>query len=160
MRACPENAERLLSYGRLVAVFPEGDKGATKPFARRYELQRFGRGGYVKLALRTRAQIVPVAVVGAEEAHPMLFSTDRLAKLFGLSWLPVTPTFPWLGPLGLVPLPSRWVILFGEPISLEDEPAGAEHDDVLVGRLNEEIRASVQDLVRKALSLRPAPYFG
>jgi 1-acyl-sn-glycerol-3-phosphate acyltransferase len=160
IRACPENAERLLAEDKLLAVFPEGEKGIAKPFASRYELQRFGRGGYVKLALRTRALIVPTAIVGAEEAHPMLFSTTRIAKLFGLSYLPVTATFPWLGPLGLLPLPSRWVILFGEPIDLSREPADAENDEVLVSRVNDEVRAAVQDLLRKALSLRPQPYFG
>jgi 1-acyl-sn-glycerol-3-phosphate acyltransferase len=160
IRACPENGERLLGEGKLVAVFPEGEKGIAKPFARRYELQRFGRGGYVKLALRMKAPIVPTAIVGAEEAHPMLFSTTRVAKLFGLSYLPVTATFPWLGPLGLMPLPSRWVILFGEPIDLSHEPAGAENDEVLVSRLNDEVRGAVADLLRKALSLRPQPYLG
>ena len=160
IRACPENGERLLAAEKLLAVFPEGEKGIAKPFSRRYELQRFGRGGYVKLALRMKAPIVPTAIVGAEEAHPMLFSTTRIAKLFGLSYLPVTATFPWLGPLGLVPLPSRWVILFGEPIDLTGEREGAEHDDVLVSRLSDEVRAAVADLLRKALSLRPQPYFG
>jgi 1-acyl-sn-glycerol-3-phosphate acyltransferase len=160
IRACPENAERLLRDERLVAVFPEGDKGIAKPFSRRYELQRFGRGGYVKLALRMRAPIVPTAIVGAEEAHPMLFSTNRIAKLFGLKYLPFTATFPWLGPLGLLPLPSRWVILFGEPIDLSHEPASAAEDEVLVSRINDEVRGAVSDLLRKALSLRPQPYFG
>ncbi len=160
IRACPENGERLLAAEKLVAVFPEGEKGIAKPFSRRYELQRFGRGGYVKLALRTKAPIVPTAIVGAEEAHPMLFSTTRIAKLFGLSYLPVTATFPWLGPIGLVPLPSRWVILFGEPIDLGREPEGAEHDEVLVSRLSDEVRAAVAALLRKALSLRPQPYLG
>ncbi len=158
IRACPENAERLLSDGNLIAVFPEGDKGISKPFGRRYELQRFGRGGYVKLALRMRTPIVPTAIIGAEEAHPMMFSTQRIAKLFGLSYLPVTATFPWLGPLGLLPLPSRWVILFGEPIDVSGEPASAAEDEVLVSRINDEVREAVQALLRKALSLRPQPY--
>ena len=158
IRACPENAERLLGDGNLIAVFPEGDKGISKPFARRYELQRFGRGGYVKLALRMRSPIVPTAIIGAEEAHPMMFSTQRIAKLFGLSYLPFTATFPWLGPLGLLPLPSRWVVLFGEPIDVSSEPASAAEDEVLVSRINDEVRESVQGLLRKALSLRPQPY--
>jgi 1-acyl-sn-glycerol-3-phosphate acyltransferase len=158
IRACPENAERLLGDGNLIAVFPEGDKGISKPFARRYELQRFGRGGYVKLALRMRSPIVPTAIIGAEEAHPMMFSTQRIAKLFGLNYLPFTATFPWLGPLGLLPLPSRWVILFGEPIDVSSEPASAAEDEVLVSRINDEVRESVQGLLRKALSLRPQPY--
>ncbi len=158
VRACPENAERLLASESLLAVFPEGDKGVAKPFAQRYELQRFGRGGYVRLALRTRTPIIPTAIVGAEETHPMLFPTSRLAKLVGVPFLPVTATFPWLGPLGLVPLPSRWVIWVGEPIDLSREPPGAEDDPLAVQRISDEVRNAVSTLLRRALALRPAPF--
>ncbi len=158
VRACPENAERLLADDALVAVFPEGDKGVSKPFARRYELQRFGRGGYVRLALRTRTPIVPVAIVGAEEAHPTIFSMRRAAKLFGVPFLPVTATFPWLGPIGLVPLPSRWVIVFGEPIDLARHPAGTEDDPIAVQRISDDVRNAVQSLLTQALSLRPSTF--
>ncbi|AKF06001.1 lysophospholipid acyltransferase family protein [Sandaracinus amylolyticus] len=155
VRACPENAERMLARDMLVAVFPEGEKGLGKPFGKRYELQRFGRGGYVKLALRTRTPIVPTAIVGSEEAHPLLFRTGALARLVGLPFLPITPTFPWLGPVGLVPLPSRWVILCGEPIHLDD----ADPDDpIAVAHLNDRVRGAVQDLVRRALDLRERPF--
>lgn len=158
VRACPENAERLLADEALVAVFPEGDKGATKPFSRRYELQRFGRGGFVRLALRTRTPILPVAIVGAEEAHPTLFSLQRVGKLFGLPFLPVTSTFPWLGPLGLVPLPSRWVILFGEPIDVAAHPPGTEDDPIAVQRISEDVRTAVQSLLTRALAMRPSTF--
>lgn len=158
VRACPENALRLLEDDALVAVFPEGDKGVSKPFAKRYELQRFGRGGYVRLALRTRTPIVPVAIVGAEEAHPTLFSLRRTAKLFGVPFLPVTATFPWLGPLGLVPLPSRWVIVFGEPIDLADRPEGTEDDPIAVQRISDDVRSAVQSLLTRALSLRTSTF--
>jgi 1-acyl-sn-glycerol-3-phosphate acyltransferase len=158
VRACPENAERLLVRGKLVAVFPEGEKGLGKPWAKRYEIQRFGRGGFVKLALRTRTPIVPVGIVGSEETHPLLFRTDRWARLLGVPFLPVTPTFPWLGPLGLVPLPSRWVIRFGAPIDLSDEPAGSEHDPVRVQHLGEEVRSAVQALVKRGLEERPRAF--
>jgi 1-acyl-sn-glycerol-3-phosphate acyltransferase len=157
VRACPENAERLLAKESLVAVFPEGEKGVGKPFTDRYELQRFGRGGYVKLAIRTKTPIVPTAIVGSEEAHPMLFRTGAIAKLVGLPFLPVTPTFPWLGPLGLVPLPTRWAILCGEPIHLEDED-GDPDDPILVAHLNDRVRTAVQELVRRALQLRGQPF--
>ncbi|UJR81306.1 lysophospholipid acyltransferase family protein [Sandaracinus amylolyticus] len=151
VRACPENAERMLARDMLVAVFPEGEKGLGKPFGQRYELQRFGRGGYVKLALRTRTPIVPTAIVGSEEAYPLLFRSGAIARLVGLPFLPITPTFPWLGPVGLVPLPSRWVILCGEPIHLED----ADPDDpIAVAHLNDRVRGAVQDLVRRALDMR------
>ncbi|MDQ3034999.1 MAG: acyltransferase family protein, partial [Myxococcota bacterium] len=155
VRACPENADRLLAQDKLVAVFPEGEKGVGKPFRQRYELQRFGRGGYIKLALRTRTPIVPTAIIGSEEAHPLLFRTASLARLVGLPFLPVTPTFPLLGPVGLVPLPSRWVILCGEPVHLDDADAD---DPIAVTRLNDRIRSAVQDLVRRALDMRERPY--
>jgi 1-acyl-sn-glycerol-3-phosphate acyltransferase len=149
VRACQENAERLLRHDRVVGVFPEGVKGIAKSMGQRYELQRFGRGGHVKLALRTRTPIVPVAIVGSEETHPLL-PTGLLAKLLNVSFLPVTPTFPWLGPLGLIPLPAKWTISFLEPIDVAHYGADAAEDDVLVGRLNEKIRTMIQD----ELSLR------
>ncbi|MFO0711515.1 MAG: 1-acyl-sn-glycerol-3-phosphate acyltransferase [Sandaracinus sp.] len=158
VRACPENAERLLAEDKLVAVFPEGEKGLGKPWAHRYEIQRFGRGGFVKLALRMKAPIVPVAIVGSEETHPLLFRTDRLARLFGVPFLPITPTFPLLGPLGLVPLPSRWVLRFGKPIDLGDEPESTLHDPVRILHLTEEVRSAVQALVKRALEDRPAAF--
>ena len=158
VRACPENAERLLAEEKLVAVFPEGEKGLGKPWANRYEIQRFGRGGFVKLALRTRTPIIPVAIVGSEETHPTLLRTDRLARLLGVPFLPITPTFPFLGPLGLVPLPSRWVLRFGKPIELGEEPERTQHDPVRVQHLTEEIRSAVQALVKRALEDRPSTF--
>ena len=116
VRACRENAERLLRTGRSVIAFPEGAKGAAKVFRQRYRVQRFGRGGVVRTALALGAPLVPVAVVGAEEAHPVLFKMETAARAVGLPFIPVTPTFPALGPLGVVPLPSKWSIAFGAPI--------------------------------------------
>jgi 1-acyl-sn-glycerol-3-phosphate acyltransferase len=148
VRACPENAERLLAKGELVAVFPEGVKGMGKLWRDRYRLQRFGRGGFVKLALRSRAPIVPVAVVGAEEALPMLGKVTWFTKTIGLPYVPVTPIFPWLGPAGLLPLPSKWLVEFGAPIDLAAEygPDAAE-DRLLVNRLADQVRAGIQDMV-------------
>ena len=103
--ASPHNAARLLEQDELVMVFPEGVKGTGKPFSERYRLQRFGRGGFVEVALRTGAPIVPVAVVGSEEIYPKLGDAKPLARAIGAPFVPITPTFPWLGPLGLVPLP-------------------------------------------------------
>ena len=113
--ASPYNAMRLLEQEQLVAVFPEGVKGTSKDFKDRYRLQRFGRGGFVELALRTRSPIIPVAVVGSEEIYPKI-GESWLAKLTGAPFVPVTPTFPLLGPLGAVPLPSKWRIEFCDPI--------------------------------------------
>jgi 1-acyl-sn-glycerol-3-phosphate acyltransferase len=155
VRACRENAERLLATGRSVVAFPEGVKGAAKTFRDRYRLQRFGRGGAVRLALAAGVPIVPVAIVGAEETHPILFKVATPARALGLPFLPVTPTFPWLGPLGALPLPSKWVISFGEPLAAASERAAEQAgDDLLVARLTEELRSEVQRLVKEALRIR------
>ena len=146
VRACAENAERLLRTGRSVLAFPEGQKGALKPYRDRYRLQRFARGGFVSIALRQRATIVPVAVVGAEEVHPILFQSSFAERFLGLP-LPVTPTFPWLGPLGLVPLPSRWRIRFGRPIRFDDVPLERAEDPLFVNRTRELVRGNVQSLL-------------
>lgn len=160
VRANPENAERLLARDELVAVFPEGIQGIGKLYRQRYQLQRFGRGGYVKLALRTGAVIIPTAIVGAEETNPLLLKLGWLSKLTGLPYLPVTPTFPWFGPLGLVPLPSKWKIVFGAPIDLSEHgPEGAE-DAILVNRLNERVRNTIQTMVDGALASRDSVLFG
>ena len=154
VRACRENAERLLETGRSVVAFPEGVKGAAKTFRDRYRLQRFGRGGAVRLALAADVPVVPVAIVGAEEAHPILFKVETPARALGLPFLPVTPTFPWLGPLGALPLPSKWVISFGEPLGAAPRGVEAASDDLLVARLTEELRGEVQRLVKEALRIR------
>ena len=158
VRADPENAERLLHKDELVAVFPEGEKGMGKLWKDRYKLQRFGRGGFVKLALRTRSPIIPVAVVGAEEAAPMLGKVTWFAKNIGIPWIPVTPTFPWFGPTGLLPLPSKWHIRFGEPIDLGAQyGASAADDRLLVNRLADQIRSQIQEMVEDLISKRRSP---
>jgi 1-acyl-sn-glycerol-3-phosphate acyltransferase len=154
VRACRENAQRLLSKGRRVIAFPEGVKGAAKVFRERYRLKRFGRGGAVRLAIETASPLVPVAVVGAEEAHPILFKIESLARVVGLPFLPVTPTFPALGPLGLVPLPSKWSIRFGEAMALDHLGCEAAEDELLVSRLTEELRAQIQAMVEQSLHAR------
>ncbi|MGZ5401447.1 MAG: lysophospholipid acyltransferase family protein, partial [Nocardioides sp.] len=114
--ACGEDAERMLGGGELVGVWPEGFKGIGKPYAERYKLQRFGRGGFVSAALRTGVPIIPLSVVGAEEIYPLVGNVPALARLLGVPYIPITPFFPLFGPLGLVPLPSKWLLEFGEPI--------------------------------------------
>lgn len=142
--ASPYNAMRLLEEDELVAVFPEGVKGAGKPFSERYRLQRFGRGGFVEIALRTRAPLVPVAVVGSEEIYPKVGELPLLARLIGAPYFPVTPTFPLLGPLGAVPLPSRWRIEFCEPIETSQYGPDAADDRGLVFELSERVRDTIQ----------------
>ncbi len=160
VRACQENAERLLGKDGLLAVFPEGVQGIRKLFSERYQLQRFGRGGYIRLALRMQAPIVPCAIVGAEETNPLLYRLEYLAGLVGLPYIPVTPTFPLLGPLGLVPAPSRWTIRFGEPVSLDGYGPQAAEDHVLVGRLSERVRGAIQAMLDNGVRERKSIWFG
>jgi 1-acyl-sn-glycerol-3-phosphate acyltransferase len=154
VRACRENADRLLRTGRTVIAFPEGVKGAAKVFRERYQLKRFGRGGVVRVALENRVPLVPVGIVGAEEAHPILFKWHTPARAVGLPFIPVTPTFPALGPLGVLPLPTKWVIRVGEPIPLDHLEPDAADDELLIARLTEELRAKIQGLVDIALADR------
>ncbi len=154
VRACRENAERLIRSREAVLAFPEGQKGAAKVFRERYRLKRFGRGGVVRVALETRVPIIPIGIVGAEEAHPILFKWGTPARVVGLPFLPVTPTFPLLGPLGLLPLPTKWVIRIGEPISISHLAPDAARDELLISRMNEELRSEIQVLVDTGLSDR------
>jgi 1-acyl-sn-glycerol-3-phosphate acyltransferase len=161
VRACQENAERLLADDQVVAVFPEGIKGIGKLYKERYRLQRFGRGGFIKLALRTGAPIVPVAIMGAEEIHPMMAKVTWLARSFGAPYLPITPTFPLLGPLGLLPLPTKWTIRFGpaQPVA-ERYGADAASDRLLVHKLSEGVRTSIQEMLDDLLGRRKSVLFG
>jgi nucleoside-diphosphate-sugar epimerase/1-acyl-sn-glycerol-3-phosphate acyltransferase len=152
--ACAEDAQRLLEDGELVGVWPEGYKGLGKPFRERYRLQRFGRGGFVELALRTGTPIVPVAVVGSEEIYPMVGNLKRLGRLLGLPYLPVTPTFPLLGPLGAVPLPSRWLIEFCPPIETASYGPEAALDPMVIFDLTDQVRDTIQRTLAKNLAAR------
>jgi 1-acyl-sn-glycerol-3-phosphate acyltransferase len=152
--ASPFNAMRLLGEDELVAVFPEGVKGTGKPFKERYRLQRFGRGGFVEIALRSGAPIVPVAVVGSEEIYPKLGEAPGLARLVGAPFFPLTPTFPWLGPAGVVPLPSKWRIEFCEPIETTGYGPEAADDRTLVFELSERVRETIQQKLYENLVAR------
>ncbi len=154
VRACRENADRLLRKGHSVIAFPEGVKGAAKVFRERYRLKRFGRGGVVRAALENGVPLVPVGIVGAEEVHPILFKSLLPARAVGLPFLPVTPTFPLFGPLGALPLPSKWIVNVGTPIDLAAGDPDAVNDELLVSRLTEELRSRVQTLVDRGLQQR------
>lgn len=168
---------RLLRAGELVLVFPEGIRGTGKPWSERYRLRRFGRGGFVEVAMRAGAPIIPVSVVGSEETYPMLADIRGLAQLLGMPYFPITPTWPLLGPLGLLPLPSKWLITFHapvnvtEPVELTTQVSGQRHPahdghgaDQLIepGRVMEladTIRTTIQagivdDLMRRARVFR------
>jgi 1-acyl-sn-glycerol-3-phosphate acyltransferase len=157
--ACAPDAERLLSSGELVGVWPEGFKGVGKPYSERYKLQRFGRGGFVAAALRTKTPIIPCSIVGAEEIYPIIGNSKFLARLLGAPYFPITPTFPWLGPLGMVPLPSKWIIEFGEPIRTDDFPEGAADDPMLVFDLTDQVRETIQQTLYRLLVARRSVFF-
>ncbi|BFU42161.1 lysophospholipid acyltransferase family protein [Krasilnikovia sp. MM14-A1004] len=155
--ACNPDAERLMRTGEMVGVFPEGFKGIGKRFSERYKLQRFGRGGFVSAALRTGTPIIPVAIVGAEEIYPILADFKPLARLLGIPYFPVTPTFPWLGPLGLVPLPSKWLIQFCPPIPTAHLRDSAD-DPMVVYNLADQVRETIQATLYALLEKRPDPF--
>jgi 1-acyl-sn-glycerol-3-phosphate acyltransferase len=156
--ACSEDAERMLRGGELVGVWPEGFKGIGKPYAERYKLQRFGRGGFVSAALRTGVPIVPLAVVGAEEIYPLVGNIPGLARVLGVPYLPITPFFPLLGPLGLVPLPSKWLLEFGEPIRTDDYDGGASEDPMLVFNVTDQVRETIQQTLYSLLMQRESVF--
>ena len=157
--AHPDNAAALLERDELVGVFPEGVKGAAKRYRDRYRVTRFGRGGFVQVALRTGSPIIPVAVVGSEELHPVLFDLQPLARLLGLPAIPITPTLPWLGLAGLIPLPSKWFIAFGKPIDVSRfGPEGAD-DARLVLELTEEVRSWIQGTLNQLRARRRTIFF-
>lgn len=156
--ACTEDAERMLRGGELVGVWPEGFKGIGKPFSDRYKLQRFGRGGFVSAALRTGVPIIPLSVVGAEEIYPLVGNIPSLARLLGVPYIPITPFFPLLGPLGLVPLPSKWLLEFGEPIRTDEYDAGAAEDPMLVFNVTDQVRETIQQTLYSLLMQRESVF--
>ncbi|WP_224369963.1 lysophospholipid acyltransferase family protein [Hyalangium versicolor] len=149
VRACPENGVRLLDEQRPVLVFPEGYQGLSKPFAQRYQLKRFGRGGFVKLALRTGAPIIPVAIVGSEETSPLLGRIP--ASFLGVPYVPLTSP---------VPLPARWTLRFGEPVGVEGLGPEAADDLAEVQRLTERTRESIQGMLQALLRERRSVFAG
>jgi 1-acyl-sn-glycerol-3-phosphate acyltransferase len=154
VRASPENATRLLSEGRAVCVFPEGIQGIGKPFRERYRLKRFGRGGFVKLALRTGAPILPVAVVGGEESLPLLAKLP--AGFLGMPYLPLTP-------LGPIPLPAKWSVRIGAPLVLPPQPAGAPAGTAalaVVEALVEKTRRRIEEMLQELLRARGTVFSG
>jgi 1-acyl-sn-glycerol-3-phosphate acyltransferase len=158
--AHPANVHRLLfDEGQLVLVFPEGRKGTEKLYKDRYRLRRFGRGGFVEAAMRARAPIVPVCVVGAEESQPVFAQLGLVKRLTGLLYFPITPTFPQLGPLGMLGyLPAKFKLRFLEPIRFEEE--GMHEDKALVQTVAHEIRARIQENLFDMLRTRKSVWFG
>jgi 1-acyl-sn-glycerol-3-phosphate acyltransferase len=150
----PDDTRRLLERDELVLVFPEGVRGTGKSFKDRYRLRRFGRGGFVATAIRSGAPIIPVSVVGSEEIYPMVADLAPLARFLGLPYFPITPTWPWLGPLGMIPLPSKWRIQFHAPVHVEKHPPEAADDHNLVMALADEVRDTIQQGIYDNLKRR------
>ena len=157
--AANPDAERLLSSGELAGVWPEGFKGVGKPFSERYKLQRFGRGGFVSAALKTGAPIIPCSIVGAEEIYPIIGNMKTVARLLGAPYAPITPTWPLLGPLGLIPLPSKWIIEFGSPVETADLGPNAADDPMLVFDLTDQVRETIQQTLYSLLMQRRSVFF-
>jgi 1-acyl-sn-glycerol-3-phosphate acyltransferase len=155
VRASRETALPLLAAGELVAVFPEGLRGVGKLYRERYRMARFGRGGFVRLASEAQVPLLPVAIVGAEEIHPIIGKITTLAEPLGLPYIPITPTFPWLGPLGLLPVPTKWTIQIGAPIA--PPPAG---DSAGTARVAEAVRSGIDGMIADLLVQRRSILFG
>ena len=157
--ACQEDAERLLASNQLVAVFPEGFKGLGKPYADRYKLQRFGRGGFVTAAIRAQVPIIPLAIVGSEEIYPLIAKAPALARALGVPYFPITPLFPWFGPLGMIPAPSKWIIQFGEAITTDELGPGAADDPMTVFNITDQVRETIQQTLYAVLIQRRSAFF-
>jgi 1-acyl-sn-glycerol-3-phosphate acyltransferase len=156
--ACQEDAERLLAGDHLVAVFPEGFKGLGKPYADRYKLQRFGRGGFVSAAVRAQVPIIPISIIGSEEIYPLIAGAPAVARALGVPYFPITPLFPWLGPLGMIPLPSKWIIQFGEAIVTDELPPGAADDPMIIFNVTDQVRETIQQTLYTLLVQRRSAF--
>ncbi|CAN5613362.1 hypothetical protein BH09MYX1_BH09MYX1_63070 [soil metagenome] len=149
----PENARRLLEQDEALLVFPEGSRGISKPFSRRYQLAEFGLG-FMRLAIETRSPIVPVAVVGAEEQYPSLANLDRVARLFRMPSAPLLPQL--LLPFGLLPLPVRYRIHFGAPMTFDGD---ADDDDAMIEDKVARVRAVIQSMLNRGVHERKGVFF-
>jgi 1-acyl-sn-glycerol-3-phosphate acyltransferase len=156
VRASQKTALPLLADGNLVGVFPEGLKGVGKLYRERYRLARFGRGGFARLARAAQVPMIPVAIVGAEEIHPLVAKVTSFAAPLGIPYIPITPTFPWLGPLGLLPVPTKWTIRIGPPIAPPDQ---ADTGDG-TARKAEEVRSVIDSMIADLLAQRRSIIFG
>lgn len=159
--AHPDNAYRLLrEQQQLALVFPEGTKGTGKTYGERYQLRRFGRGGFVQIAMRAGAPIIPIAVVGSEEAMPILWKSQGLAKLLGVPYVPVTANMLAFGPLGALALPAKIKIRVLDPVHLDVEPDQPRYSRSLIMDESERIRQLIQEALFDMLRQRESVWFG
>jgi 1-acyl-sn-glycerol-3-phosphate acyltransferase len=161
LRASPAVTRRYLERDQAVITFPEGPRACVKGAGRSYRLASFGRGVFARIAIETGAPIVPVAIVGSEEAQPIVARLDTVGRWLGFPTLPITATFPWLGLGGLVPLPTKWRLHVGEPVDVAARyPRAAAHDPEAVVRLREQVRERLQALMSEGVRRRRSVYFG
>lgn len=146
----PRNCSRMLENDECVVAFPEGVRGMNKVFSQRYQLQRFGMG-FMRLALESGAPIVPVAIVGSEEQQPGIANLAGLGRSLGMPPVPITLTFPWLGPLGLLPLPVKYRIHFGEPMFFDGDPSD---EDATIESKVEEVKDQISAMLERGRSER------
>ena len=160
--ANPDNAYRLLrERQQLVLVFPEGTKGPAKPYGERYRLRRFGRGGFVEVAMRAGVPVVPVAVIGAEEAMPIVWQSDRLAQALGLPYAPVTLNTLLFGPLGLaLYLPAKIRLRVLDPVAFDVPPDLPRYPKSRVMDEAEAVRSRLQETIHEMLGDRRSVWFG
>jgi 1-acyl-sn-glycerol-3-phosphate acyltransferase len=160
--AHPDNAYRLLREQRqLVLVFPEGTKGTSKVYADRYQLRRFGRGGFVEIAMRAGAPIVPIAVLGSEEAMPTLLRINPLAKLLGVPYFPVTANMLAFGPLGFAaPFPAKFTLRVLPPVHLDEEPGRDRYSRSRIMNASEDVRQRIQEALYDLIRSRGSVWRG
>lgn len=152
-----ENAEIIVDSGELLQIFPEGSKGATKPYYKYYQLEEFNVG-FMEIALKKKIPIIPIGVVGSNEQALILFDLKPLAKLLKIPNFPITPFWPLLGPLGLIPLPSKYRIIFGHQMDFSEYSEEVLEDPEKVKLLVEEVRSEVKRLIDIGLDMRPIPF--
>ncbi|HEY6002072.1 MAG TPA: lysophospholipid acyltransferase family protein, partial [Anaeromyxobacter sp.] len=157
LRASPDAALAVLGAGDVVSVFPEGSAVARKPWRDRYRIQHFGRGGFVKVAIRARAPIVPCAIVGSEEASPAISRTGWLADRLGIPLVPGTSSLRFAR-AALLPLPSRWTLRFGEPVEVSDLAAGAADDPAAVAAIADRVRTALQSMLDEGVAARTSVF--
>jgi 1-acyl-sn-glycerol-3-phosphate acyltransferase len=157
LRASPDAAHAVLGAGDVVSVFPEGSAVARKPWRDRYRIQHFGRGGFVKVAIRARAPIVPCAIIGSEEAAPAISRAGWLADRLGIPLVPGTSSLRFAR-AALLPLPSRWTLRFGEPVPVSDLAAGAADDPAAVAAIADRVRTALQSMLDEGVAARPSVF--
>jgi len=152
-----ENAEIILDEGQLLQIFPEGAVGANKPYHKYYELDDFNVG-FMELAIRKKVPIIPVGITGSLEQALVLFDFKPLAKLLKMPGFPVTPFWPLLGPIGAIPLPAKYRIIYGKPMDFSEYDEDTINDPDAIKELVDSVKNEVKNLINIGLEMRPFPF--